>query len=471
MSALNKNTGLYTDHYEITMAQGYYLSGRQNYLAGFDYFFRNNPFEGGYTLFAGLETLLETLKNYRFDDEDCRYLKSIGFDKKFIEYLRGFEFRGDIYSVKEGEVAFPNEPVVRVEGNIVETQLIETLLLNILNFQSLIATKAARMRWIAGNRLLLDFGLRRAQGLGAIHASRAAIIGGFDMTSNLYSAYYFGLTSSGTMAHSWIQTFDSEIAAFREFIKFYPNTAILLVDTYDTLNSGVPNAITVAKELEEKGGKLTGIRLDSGDLAYLSKVARKLLNEAQLEYVKIVVSNQLDEYLIRSLIEQKAPIDAFGVGTALVTGKDEAALDGVYKLNHIEGDPKMKLSDNLSKMTLPADKRIFRFFNRHEATFEIDGIEIIGSDVPDVLYHPQQPEKNTSVKDLRYEEILDKVMEKGKPLFEKTTINSIAEYAKRRLEQIPDGTRRFENPHTYRVGIGSKLMRLRDRLKDSLWKH
>jgi len=410
---------------------------------------------------------LEALENYRFEEEDCRFLQSIGFHKKFTEYLKGFQFKGTIHSVREGEIVFPDEPVVRVEGDIIETQLIETLLLNILNFQSLIATKAARMRLVARDKLLIDFGMRRAQGLGAIHASRAAVIGGFDGTSNVYSAFQFGFRSSGTMAHSWIQTFDNELEAFREFVRFYPDSAILLVDTYDTLKMGIPNAIQAAKELEKSGGRLLGIRLDSGDLAYLSKAARKMLNDSNLEYVKIIASNQLDEHIIRSLMEQQAPIDVFGVGTALVTGKDEGALDGVYKLSSVNNRPSMKLSDNISKMTLPGIKNIYRYCYPDENLFYADGIELQKAKLPQIIYHSLQPEKNVSLQDFRHEEIMQKVMENGLTLY-KSSVENISEFARNRFRQLNDEYKRFENPHLYKVGIGRELMNLRDNLKSDI---
>lgn len=467
MSILDKNTGLYTDHYELTMAQGYFMSGKEETRANFDYFFRRNPYQSGFVVFTGLADLLNSIERYHFEEEDCRYLLSVGFHKKFIEYLKSFQFKGTIHSVREGEIVFPNEPVVRVEGNIIETQLIETLLLNILNFQSLIATKAARIRLAAKDKLLIDFGMRRAQGLGAIHASRAAIIGGFNGTSNVYSAFQFGFDSSGTMAHSWIQTFDSELEAFREFARFNPDTAILLVDTYDTLKAGIPNAIKVAKELENSGGKLSGIRLDSGDLAYLSKEARKMLDHSNLDYVKIVASNQLDEYIIRSLMEQQAPIDAFGVGTALVIGKDEGALDGVYKLSHVNNRPTMKLSENISKMTLPGIKNIYRYYHQDENLFYADGIGLHDKNIPQIIYHPQQPEKHVSVKDMMHETIIHKVMENGKTLG-LSSIEDISEYVRSRISQLNGEYKRFENPHIYKVGIGRELMNLRDNLKSDI---
>ena len=278
----------FTDYYELTMAQGYYLSGTYQKKASFDYFFRKVPFQGGYVIFAGLKELIDTIKHITFSEEEIAYLKSEGFADSFIDYLKNFSFKGSIWSVREGEIVFPNEPILRVEGNLLETQIIETLLLNILNFQSLIATKAARIKYAAGeNSTVLDFGLRRAQGLAGIHATRAAIIGGFDGTSNVYSAQRFNIPAGGTMAHSWIQSFEDEITAFRTYSKYYPESANLLVDTYDTLGSGVPNAIIVAKELREKGYELKGIRLDSGDLAYFSKKARQMLDDHGFPKVKI----------------------------------------------------------------------------------------------------------------------------------------------------------------------------------------
>lgn len=469
MALLNINSGLFTDHYELTMAQGYFLKGKKDTRANFDYFFRKNPYEGGFVVYAGLANVLEALQDYHFSKEDCLYLGSRGFNNQFIEYLKSFRFQGDVYSAAEGEIVFANEPVLRVEGNIIETQVVESMMLNILNFQSLVATKAARMRLVAGNRRLIDFGLRRAQGLGAIHASRAAIIGGFNGSSNTYSANSFGFESTGTMAHSWVQSFDKEIDAFREFVNLYPDSSILLVDTYDTLRHGVPNAITVARELEKKGHKLAGIRLDSGDLAYMSKEARRMLDKEGLKYVKIVVSNQLDEYLIKSLLDQEAPIDSFGVGTALVTGKDEGALDGVYKLTCIDDKPSMKVSENITKTTLPGLKTIYRYINS-DNHFYADGIELVNSPAPQLIYHPYHPEKNCSLKGYSYESIIEKVMDKGR-IMKGSSLEISANYAAERLARLPAESKRFDNPHIYKVGIGKELMDLRDSLKSKIWKH
>ncbi|MCL4159812.1 UNVERIFIED_CONTAM: hypothetical protein GTU68_013874, partial [Idotea baltica] len=314
------------------MAQGYYKLNQHLQPASFDYFFRKNPFEGGYAIFCGLENLIEVIENLHFDTDVLRYFKDLNFETKFIEYLSSFKFRGNIYAPHEGEIVFANEPIIRIEGTLIECQLIETVLLNLINFQTLIATKASRIKKVCGDRTFLDFGLRRAQGWGGIHASRAAAIGGANASSNMLSGYYHGLKLSGTMGHSWIQSFEREYLAFEEFAKVHNGKIVLLVDTYDTLKSGIPNVIKLANSLKGTEKQIHGIRLDSGDLAYLSKHARRMLNEAGFSDIKIFASNQLDEYLIRSLNEQEAPIDGFGVGTSLITAYNEPALDGVYKL-------------------------------------------------------------------------------------------------------------------------------------------
>ena len=336
-------TGNYTDLYEIRMGEVSFLENRKDNPVSFDYFFREIPNKGGYVLFAGLDELLGILEDLHFSAEDIAFLRKLNFDPSYIDYLEKFRFFGTVYSVREGEVVFPNCPILRVEGTQVEAQLVESLLLNILNFESLIATKASRMRYVAGDRILSDFGLRRAQGPGSILAARSAIIGGFDSTSNVYAAEEYGLEVAGTMAHSFVESYDSEIEAFRAYARTSPGQCIFLVDTYDTLHSGIPNAIIVAKEIEKLGFRAAGIRLDSGDLAYLAKAARHLLDEAGLHYIKIVASNKLDEFVIRSLLEQSAPIDIFGIGTRLVTGQPDAALDGVYKLSMAGGKPRLEI--------------------------------------------------------------------------------------------------------------------------------
>lgn len=467
--SLLKRPALYTDYYELTMAQGYFLSGRKDDQACFDYFFRDIPFDGGYVIFAGLADLLEALEVFRFHEDELQYLADRGFHPEFLNYLRQLELNLSIHAAKEGEIVFPREPVVRVEGSIIETQMLETLLLNILNFESLIATKASRMKYAAGDHKVLDFGLRRAQGLGGIQASKAAIIGGVEATSNTYSSFVHDTPASGTMAHSWIQSFEDELTAFRKYAEYYPDECILLVDTYDTLESGVPNAITVAKELEEQGHQLKGIRLDSGDLAYFSRKARKKLDRAGLDYVKIAVSNQLDERLIKSLLTQDAPIDLFGVGTRLVTGHESPALDGVYKLASVNKEPKLKLSENVEKITLPGDKKVLRYVG-DDGMFYGDGIILADESNPETIYHPLYPTKHTDVTSFKSESLLHPVMNDGEQLIISPNPKESADYAKRRLEKLNPEHKRFENPHIFKAGVSKKLMNLRDEITENLKK-
>lgn len=457
-------TASYTDHYELTMAYAYFEKGRQNERAVFDYSFRRLPFEGGYAVFAGLDNLLDILENLRFDSKDLSFLSHVGFNQSFINYLKDFRFTGDIYSCLEGEVVFPTEPILQVEGNIIETQIIETILLNILNFQTLIATKASRMRQVAGNRQLIDFGLRRAQGVGGYHASRAAYIGGFDATSNVRAGRDFSIPVSGTMAHSFVQSYDDELTAFRDYATAHPNNCILLVDTYNTLESGIPNAIVVGKEMETKGYKLKGIRLDSGDLAYLAKKSRKMLDDAGLNDVKIAASNQLDEIIIKSLLDQGAPIDVFGVGTSLVTGYPDAALDGVYKLSYSNDKPRIKISENISKSTLPSKKQVYRFSSPSGQWVGADAIALKDEKDIKVIYHPFDPLKKTIVKECAKAPLLQKVMEGGKRITKSLSLDEISSYSRNRLGLLSAEYKRFNNPHIYRVGISEELKNERDSL-------
>ncbi|MGH7739534.1 MAG: nicotinate phosphoribosyltransferase [bacterium] len=463
MSAfLQKHAGLYTDLYELTMAQGYTLAGLAEKSACFDYFFRETPFQGGYVVFAGLAELLAALETFSFEKDDLAYLAHLGFRKSFLDYLKDFRFRAKIFSVREGEIIFPLEPVLRVEGTLLETQLIETLLLNQLNFQSLIATKASRMVQAAQSRRVVEFGLRRAQGLAGLAASRAAAIGGIESTSNVYASFLYGLTPSGTQAHAWIQSFPDELTAFRKYAEIYPERCTLLVDTYNTLKSGVPHAIQVAKEMEARGHKLSGIRLDSGDLAYLSKRARALLDQADLHYVKIVVSNQLDEFLIKSLLDQGAPINAFGVGTNLVTGQQSPALDGVYKLSWLEGEPRLKISENITKTSLPGIKKVVRYTDP-DGFFYADGVLLEDEKSVSTIHHPHFPEQKSRVAHCFPESLLFKVMEDGKALT-LFRVPEAAQYARERLSKLSPERRRFENPHIYKVGMSQRLMEMRHRL-------
>jgi nicotinate phosphoribosyltransferase len=457
-------TATYTDQYQLSMSQVYFLKGQKDNKAVFDYFFRKLPFDGGYAIFAGLEDLLNALEILRFDNQDLDFLKVQGFHPEFIRYLKKFRFTGNIYASREGDVVFPVRPVLQVEGNIIEAQIIETLLLNILNFQTLIATKASRMRQAAEERKLIDFGLRRAQGTGGYYASRAAFIGGFDATSNVRAGRDYDIPVSGTMAHSFVESYDDELTAFSHFAEVQPDDCVLLVDTYDTLKSGLPNAISVAKKMEKKGYRLSGIRLDSGDLSYLAKMSRKMLNEAGLDYVKIAVSNQLDEYIIKSLLEQQAPIDIFGVGTSLVTGFPDAALDGVYKLSFANGKPRIKLSENVSKITLPHRKQVYRILDNDDKFIGADVVTLADEQDVEIMHHPLYPLKSLSVKKYNKEPLLQKVMENGVRLSKSHSLSEIAQYSHERLKNLPEEYKRFNYPHVYKVGLSDKLQNERDRL-------
>mgnify|MGYP001545100143 CR=1 FL=1 len=461
---INTDSGLYTDMYELAMVQAYFKHGTQNTPACFDYFFRKLPYAGGYVIFCGLGELLPVIENIHFDKNEIDWLLGEGFDKDFLDWLKNFHFTGTIRSMKEGEIAFPLEPLLQVEGSLAGVQLIETLLLNYLNFQSLIATKATRMRYAAGDRHLSEFGLRRAQALGGISASRAAIAGGFDSTSNVYAAKMYDIEAVGTMAHSFIQSEKDEITAFRKFAEADPENCTLLVDTYDTLKSGIPNAIEVAKEMREKGLTLNAIRLDSGDLAYLSKRGRKMLDDAGFPDVKIVVSNQLDEYLIKSLLDQNAPIDVFGVGTSLATGQPDAALDGVYKLSEVNGEPKIKLSENIQKVTLPGIKQVYRYTD-DAGCFIADAIALDKEAFPDKMIHPYDTEKTMMLDVSNASPLLNKIMENGKSLLQDYHPKEVATFVKNRLLQLPDEHKRFNNPHIYKVGISESLHQLRSDLR------
>src|SRR5680860_424032 len=465
MNVFNKHIGLFIDHYELTMAEGYFRDGRETVQASFDYFFRKNPFNSGFTVFSGLQDLLKMIQEFKFDANTIDHLHKEGFHTEFLEYLKKFHFNGTIDAPDEGEVIFPNEPILSVQGSLIETQLLETIILNTLNFQSLIATKANRLRKAAGNRTLIDFGMRRAQGWAAIPGSRAAIVGGVDSTSNELASYLYGLKAVGTMAHSWIQSYEDELTSFRKYAEFHPDNCVLLVDTYNTLKKGIPNAMIVAKEMEQRGQRLFAIRLDSGDLAYLSKKARKMLDDASLPYIKIVASNQLDEYLINSLILQGAKIDSFGVGTSLITGQKDAALDGVYKLTDINNRSVIKLSENTAKITLPGKKKIIRFFNE-TGSFYADGMMLSNENENDfdVIVHPQFDEKKSSVRGLKREQIGSMVMKASEILLNMKSVSELSEYREYRVSQLPEEYKRFEFPHVYKVGLSKRLKKHRDLL-------
>lgn len=458
-------SGTYTDLYQLTMSQVYYLTGRHRQRAVFDYFFRKLPYQGGFVVFAGLGSVLSMLEELRFTADDLDYLRSIGLHPGFVDSLRDFRFQGKVFAAREGEVIFPNEPVLRVEGDVIEAQIIETLLLNILNFQSLIATKAARIHTVAAGRVLCDFGLRRAQGLGGYHATRGAIVGGFTGTSNVKAAKDFGIACVGTMAHAFVQGYEDELTAFREFALHRPENCVLLVDTYDTLRSGIPHAIKVAKEMEQRGEKLQGIRLDSGDLAYLSTQARRMLDDAGLVHVRITASNQLDEFVIKSLIDQQAPIDVFGVGTSLVTGPPDAALDGVYKLSVLDGKPSIKLSENVKKTTLPGAKQVFRYVGDGDMFLGADAVAFDGESAPSVMHHPYEPDKSLELGIYTHEPLLSEVMREGRVLGNQPSLAEISRYSQERLRHLPKEYKRFDNPHIYKVGISDQLLEERNRLR------
>ena len=450
--------------YELAMAEAYFKEKKQDEHACFDYFFRKIPYGGGYVIFCGLAELLPVIESLHFDSGEIDWLHKQGFDKEFLSWLEAFRFKGNIRSMQEGEIVFPLEPLLEVEGGLAEVQIIETLLLNYLNFQSLIATKAARMRYAAGSRHLSEFGLRRAQALGGVSASRAAIAGGFDSTSNMFAAKKYNIKAVGTMAHSFIQSQQDELTAFRKFADAEPENCTLLVDTYNTLKSGIPNAIIVAKEMKQKGHQLKAVRLDSGDLAYLSKKARKMLDDVGLQNVLISVSNQLDEYLIKSLLEQKAPIDSFGVGTSLATGQPDAALDGVYKLSEINGEPKLKLSENITKVTLPGIKQVYRFIDDANC-FAADAIGLEKDPVPSKMIHPYDIEKSMPLNTKNATPLLKGVMKNGKSLLKNDEPENVAGFVQKRMQQLPDEHKRFNNPHIYKVGISESLHQLRSDLR------
>ena len=447
------NSALYTDFYELTMTQGYLLGGRAEEPAVFDYYFRTCPFGGSFVVFAGLGDLLQTLEELHFSTEEIEYLRQQGFQEPFLRYLAQFRFKGTVWAAQEGEIVFPNEPILRVEGNLADAQLVESLVLNYLNYQSLIATKAARICLAAQGRRIIDFGLRRAQGWGSIHGSRAAIIGGVAATSNVFAGFRYNLPMAGTQAHSWILSFPDELTAFREYARYYPDQSVFLVDTYDTIYSGLPNAITVAKELESRGHQLQGIRLDSGNLAALAFRSRQLLDEAGLNYVKIIVSDNLDEFAIQQLVKVQAPIDAFGVGTQLITGQPTGALNGVYKLCLLNDIPRTKISENIRKTTLPGPKKIVRYRDS-EGRFKGDVI----------IEQDEYPELVSA------ENLLRKVMMDGNTQIPAHSPQEIARFVRKRLRQLPERYKELEQPQRYSVQVSESLRNLHVQLVENLKK-
>ncbi len=476
-----ENLTLLTDFYQLTMMHGYYKNNT-NETVIFDMFYRTNPSGSGYAICAGIEQVIDYINELSFCEDDIKYLRSLEmFDEDFLEYLLNFKFSGDIYAVKEGTVIFPMEPIIKVIAPIMEAQLIETAILNIVNHQSLIATKASRVCYAAKGESVMEFGLRRAQGPDAgTYGARAAVIGGCAGTSNVLAAKKFDVPALGTHAHSWIMSFEDEIEAFRKYASLYPNNATLLVDTYDTLRSGVPNAIKVFNELKEEGKMPTkyGIRLDSGDLAYLSKKARKMLNAAGFHEASIVASSDLDEYLIDSLKTQGAAIDTWGVGTNLITSKDCPAFGGVYKLAAVEKDgkfiPKIKLSENPWKITNPGNKTVYRVYDKESGKIKADLIALVheeySEDRPLKLFDPLATWKKTYLKAGSYtlKEILVPIFIKGECVYESPSVMEIRKYCKEELDTLWDETRRLINPHDVYVDLSNELYQIKNHLLDSI---
>ena len=474
-----RNLTLLTDFYELTMMQAYYhaemTTGRKQ-LAAFDMFYRENPCGNGYAVAAGLAQLIEYINNLHFNEEDVAYLRSTGaFGETFLEFLKTFRFTGDIHAVPEGTVVFPGEPLIRVTGTLIEGQLIETAMLNIINHQSLIATKAARVCWAAAGDRVLEFGLRRAQGPDAgLYGARAAMIGGCAATSNVLAGQLFDVPVRGTHAHSWIMSFDTELEAFRYYANLYPQACILLVDTYDTLRSGVPNAIQIFKEMREKGVNLSqyGIRLDSGDLAYLSKMARQMLDEAGFHDAFISASNDLDEYLIAELKAQGAQISVWGVGTHLITSKENPAFGGVYKLAALSAkgqpwEPKIKISEDPVKVTNPGVKKIFRLYDADTGKMKADLITLADETIDDTndltIFDPMATWKRMTLKAGTYtvRELLMPVFEKGKCVYPEYTVTEIQKYAWDEQNTLWEEHKRLVRPQTMPVDLSQKLYNLK----------
>ena len=478
-----QNLTLLTDLYELTMMQGYFRNMDRNETVIFDAFYRSNPNGGGYAISAGLDQLIKYIKELHFAPQDLEYLAGLQiFDQDFLDYLADFRFSGSIYAIPEGTVIFPREPIVKVIAPIMEAQLVETAILNIMNHQSLIATKASRVCWAARGDGIMEFGLRRAQGPDAgTYGARAAVIGGCIGTSNVLCGQLFHVPVKGTHAHSWIMSFPDEYTAFNTYAEMYPSACILLVDTYDTLKSGVPNAIRVFQEMRDSGVTLTsyGIRLDSGDLAYLSKKARKMLDEAGFSDAVISASNDLDEYLIDSLKVQGAAITSWGVGTNLITSKDWPAFGGVYKLAAIMGEdgkfiPKIKLSENSEKVTNPGNKTIYRIYDKETGKIKADLIclvdETFSEEEPLLLFDPLEPWKKTKCKPGTYtmRELLKPVFVDGECVYESPEVMDIRDYCQKELSTLWDETRRLINPQKVYVDLSNKLYQIKIALLDQM---
>ncbi|CAM2076936.1 MAG: nicotinate phosphoribosyltransferase [uncultured Clostridium sp.] len=468
-----RNLSMLVDFYEFTMANGYFKNNLKDKIVYFDMFFRKNPDNAGFAIVAGLEQVIEYIKGLNFTKNDIEYLRERKlFSEEFLEYLLNFKFTGDIYAIEEGTPVFPNEPLITVKAKVIEAQLIETMLLLTINHQSLIATKANRIRRAAGGKEVLELGARRSQGYdAAIYGARAAYIGGVDGTANTIADEIFGVKAVGTMAHSWIQLFGDEYKAFETYAKTYPDNCVLLIDTYNVLKSGIINAIKVSKDvLEPQGNTLKGVRLDSGDLAYLSKEVRKILNINGLENCKILASNSLDEYIIADLMNQGACIDIFGVGERLITAKSEPVFGGVYKLVAVEEKgnivPRIKLSENIEKVTNPGYKTVWRLFDKDNNKAIADvltlGNEIIDDSKDYEIFDPIYTWKRKVVKNYYAKKIQVPIFIQGKCVYKTPKLDDIRKYSLEQVESLWDEVKRFNNPQGYYVDLSEKLWNLKN---------
>ena len=469
-----ENFAMLCDFYEFTMSNGYFKNGFYEKNVWFDVFFRKVPDDGGFAIAAGLEQVIDYIRELHFEDEDIEYLRSKGiFDEGFLKYLKNFKFSGDIYAVPEGTPVFPNEPIITIKAPAIEAQLVETFVLLSINHQTLIATKANRIVRAAQGRAVLEFGSRRAQGAsGAVLGARAAYIGGCAGTACTLTDELYGVPAGGTMAHSWIQMFDSEYDAFKAYCELYPDNPTLLVDTYNTLKSGVPNAIKVFKEVLLPQGKTKcAIRLDSGDISYLSKKARKMLDDAGLTECTITASNALDENLIRDLMMQGAQVDTFGVGERLITSAKSPVFGGVYKLVAVENEsgeivPKIKVSENTAKITNPHFKKLYRYYDRESGKALADELcvydESVDDSKPHTIFDPNATWKTKTLTDFTARELLVPIFENGELVYDCPSIEEIAAYCREQLDLLWDEVKRFENPHTYYVDLSEKLYEIKN---------
>ncbi|MBR5977070.1 MAG: nicotinate phosphoribosyltransferase [Clostridia bacterium] len=461
------NLTLLTDFYELTMANGYFEHGLGEKIGYFDMFYRTIPDHGGFVIMCGVEQVIDYMKKLKFTDDDIEYLRTRNFDEKFLDYLKNFEFKCDVWAIPEGTPVFPGEPIVKVRGPMIQAQFLETMILLIINHQSLIATKANRVVRAAEGRGVMEFGSRRAQSSqAAIFGARAAYIGGCIGTACTIDGRDYGIPALGTMAHSWVQLFDSEYDAFKAYAETYPDNCTLLVDTYNVIKSGIPNAIKVFNEVVvPKGFRPKGIRIDSGDITYLSKKARQMLDEAGFPDCGICASNSLDEYIIRDMLLQGAKVDSFGVGERLITSSSHPVLDGVYKLVAVEEDgkvvPKIKISENVAKITTPCNKEVYRFYDKETGKAEADVLTIVGEKIdeskPYLLFDPNYTWKQKEITNYEAKPLLVQIFKEGKCIVEERSAKEIQEYCKAQLDTLWDECLRFEHPHQYWVDYSQAL--------------